>query len=52
MTETGDNAGVIAPPPLLALAVVVLGVALDWLLPAYLLTVLLSWLSASASVCF
>ena len=42
MTETRDNAGVIAPPPLLALAVVVLGLALDWLLPAYLLTLLLS----------
>jgi protein-S-isoprenylcysteine O-methyltransferase Ste14 len=42
MTETRDNAGVIAPPPLLALAVVVIGLALDWLLPAYLLTLLLS----------
>jgi protein-S-isoprenylcysteine O-methyltransferase Ste14 len=37
-----DNAGVIAPPPLLALAVVVLGLALDWLLPAYVLSLLLS----------
>ena len=43
MTEARDNAGVIAPPPLIALAAVVLGLALDWLLPAYLLTVLLSW---------
>src|SRR5450631_207717 len=43
MTETRDTAGVIAPPPLIALAAVVLGLALDWLLPAYLLTVLLSW---------
>ncbi len=43
MTETRDNAGVIAPPPLIALAAVVLGLALDWLLPAYLLRVLLSW---------
>ena len=42
MTETRDTAGVIAPPPLIALAAVVLGLALDWLLPAYLLTVLLS----------
>ena len=42
MTEARDNAGVIAPPPLLALAVVVIGLALDWLLPAYLLTLLLS----------
>jgi protein-S-isoprenylcysteine O-methyltransferase Ste14 len=43
MTEARDNAGVIAPPPLLALAVVVLGLALDWLLPAYALALLLSW---------
>ena len=43
MTETRDTAGVIAPPPLIALAAIVLGLALDWLLPAYLLTVLLTW---------
>jgi len=44
MTETrGDNAGVIAPPPLLALAAVVLGLLFDYAAPAYLLTVLLSW---------
>ncbi len=42
MSETRDNAGVIAPPPLLALAVIVLGLALDRLLPAYVLTVLLT----------
>jgi protein-S-isoprenylcysteine O-methyltransferase Ste14 len=42
MTEIRDNAGVIAPPPLLALAVIVLGLALDWLLPAYVLSVLLT----------
>ncbi|HWM80901.1 MAG TPA: isoprenylcysteine carboxylmethyltransferase family protein [Pseudolabrys sp.] len=36
-----DTAGVIAPPPLIALAVVVLGLVLDWLLPAYLLAILL-----------
>jgi protein-S-isoprenylcysteine O-methyltransferase Ste14 len=42
MAETRDTAGVIAPPPLLALAVIVLGLLLDWLLPAYVLTVLLS----------
>lgn len=41
MTDSRDNPGVIAPPPLLALAVVLLGLALDWLLPAYVLTVLL-----------
>lgn len=38
-----DTAGVIAPPPLLALIAIVLGLLLDWLLPAYLLSVLLSW---------
>jgi len=43
MSETRDNAGVIAPPPLIALAAVVLGLALDWLLPAYVLTVLLTF---------
>lgn len=42
MTKTRNTAGVIAPPPLLALAVVALGLLLDWLLPAYVLTVLLS----------
>jgi protein-S-isoprenylcysteine O-methyltransferase Ste14 len=34
-TKNRDIAGVIAPPPLLALAVVVLGLLLDWLLPTY-----------------
>ena len=43
MTEARDNAGVIAPPPLIALAAVLLGLALDWLMPAYVLTVLLTW---------
>jgi protein-S-isoprenylcysteine O-methyltransferase Ste14 len=42
MTDARDNAGVIAPPPVIALAAVVLGLALDWLMPAYLLTVLLT----------
>ena len=42
MTEARDSAGVIAPPPLIALAAVVLGLALDWLLPAYVVSVLLS----------
>ena len=41
MTEARDNAGVIAPPPLIALATVIVGVVLDWLLPAYVLTLLL-----------
>jgi len=42
MNEAADNAGVIAPPPLLAAAAIVLGLALDWLEPAYLLSVLLT----------
>ena len=42
VTERRDSAGVIAPPPLIALAAVVAGVALDWLLPAFVLRVLLS----------
>lgn len=43
MAEVRDTPGVIAPPPLLAAAAVVLGLLLDWLLPAYLLRVLLSF---------
>ena len=42
MTEARDSAGVIAPQPLIALAAVVLGLALDWLIPAYVVSVLLS----------
>ena len=42
MTEARDTAGVIAPPPLIALAAIVLGLALDWLAPAYVLHLLLS----------
>jgi protein-S-isoprenylcysteine O-methyltransferase Ste14 len=38
-----DTAGVIAPPPLLALAAVVFGLLLDGLFPAYVLTVLLTF---------
>ena len=45
MPETRENAGVIAPPPLLALAAIVLGLFLDWLLPAYVLTLFLSTVS-------
>jgi protein-S-isoprenylcysteine O-methyltransferase Ste14 len=41
-SERRDNAGVIAPPPLIALAVLLIGLALDRLLPAYVLMVLLS----------
>jgi protein-S-isoprenylcysteine O-methyltransferase Ste14 len=43
MARARDNAGVIAPPPLLALAAILIGLALDWLLPAYVLRVLLTW---------
>lgn len=42
MTEGHDTAGVIAPPPLIALAAVLVGLFLDWLAPAYILTLLLS----------
>ena len=38
-----DTAGVIAPPPLLALAALVIGLALDWLLPVRVLSGLLSF---------
>ncbi len=42
MADKTDTAGVIAPPPLLALAALALGLLLDRLMPAYVLTVLLS----------
>jgi protein-S-isoprenylcysteine O-methyltransferase Ste14 len=38
MNEPRDNPGVIAPPPLIALATLLLGLALDWLLPAFMLS--------------
>jgi protein-S-isoprenylcysteine O-methyltransferase Ste14 len=41
MTETRETAGVIAPPPLIALAVVLIGLVLDRLIPANMLTLLL-----------
>jgi protein-S-isoprenylcysteine O-methyltransferase Ste14 len=37
-----ETAGVIVPPPLIALAVVVLGLLIDWVAPAYVLMLLLS----------
>jgi len=43
VTNAPAHAGVIAPPPLIALATVVLGLGLDRVLPAYVLTVLLSF---------
>ena len=38
-----DNPGVIAPPPLIALATLLLGLALDWFLPAFMVSGIL-WL--------
>jgi protein-S-isoprenylcysteine O-methyltransferase Ste14 len=43
MSEARDTAGVIAPPPLIAAIALALGLLLDWLLPAYVLRVLLSF---------
>jgi protein-S-isoprenylcysteine O-methyltransferase Ste14 len=43
MPDHQKTAGVIAPPPLIALAAVVLGFALDWLFPAFVLQLLLSF---------
>ncbi len=40
MSEPRDNPGVIAPPPLIALATLLLGLALDWLLPSLVLQLL------------
>ncbi len=48
MDKPADTAGVIAPPPLMALAAVVVGLLLDWLLPAYVLSVLLTLTSRIA----
>jgi protein-S-isoprenylcysteine O-methyltransferase Ste14 len=42
VSDGHDNAGVIAPPPLIALVALVLGVVLDQLLPAYVLSLLLA----------
>jgi protein-S-isoprenylcysteine O-methyltransferase Ste14 len=38
-----DNPGVIAPPPLIVLATVVLGLLIDWLFPVPVLQVLWGW---------
>ncbi len=40
---TKDNPGVIAPPPLIALATLLLGLALDWLLPAYIFQIVFTF---------
>lgn len=42
MTDVRDTAGVIAPPPLVALGAVILGILLDWLMPAYVLSAVLT----------
>src|SRR5258708_2240458 len=47
MSELRDTPGVIAPPPLIALGAVLVGVALDWLLPAY---VLVAWFSLAVRI--
>ncbi len=41
MTRT-DTPGVLAPPPLIAAAALAFGLVLDWLVPAYILSVLFS----------
>jgi protein-S-isoprenylcysteine O-methyltransferase Ste14 len=44
MSDPQDHPHIVAPPPLIALGGVLVGFALDWLVPAYLLaTVLGSW---------
>jgi protein-S-isoprenylcysteine O-methyltransferase Ste14 len=43
MMDARDTAGVIASPPLIAAATIGFGLALDWLLPAYVLTTLLTF---------
>lgn len=40
--DVRDTAGVIAPPPLIALGAVIVGVVLDWLMPAYVLSAVLT----------
>ena len=43
MTDTRDTPGVIAPPPLILLGTIMLGLLLDWLAPAHVLVTLLNW---------
>jgi len=50
-TQRLDIPGVIAPPPLLFVAVIGIGLLLDWLFPAYVLYVLLpTWLRAILAI--
>jgi hypothetical protein len=37
MDNPADNPGVIAPPPLIALAALLRGLALDWMSPPFIL---------------
>jgi hypothetical protein len=37
MNDLRDTPGVIAPPPLIALATLLFGLALDWFLPSFIL---------------
>ena len=41
MADRKDIPGIIAPPPLIALAAVLIGLLLDWLMPIYVLATLL-----------
>ena len=41
--QAPDNAGVIAPPPLIALATLGIGLAIDWLFPVFVLSVVFTW---------
>jgi protein-S-isoprenylcysteine O-methyltransferase Ste14 len=41
--DVDDIAGVIAPPPLIALATILLGLAADWLFPVFVLKTLLTF---------
>src|SRR5437016_9772798 len=44
MTQDADDiAGVLAPPPLIALATILLGLAADWLFPVFVLKTLLTF---------
>lgn len=40
MSQQSDTAGVVIPPPLIALTTLLLGLALDWLLPSFVLQLL------------
>jgi protein-S-isoprenylcysteine O-methyltransferase Ste14 len=47
MNQPADNPGIVAPPPLIALATLLLGLLTDWLLPVYVIDTLFSvWVRA------